>query len=104
MTALELSEIQAYLLNDFKEMSCSKFYLMQVKDAAAAKAFLATIAHGVTHANATINDTSLNIGFTSNGLKQLGYHETNMHSFFREVQGGNGNRSSPTFVRRLRKQ
>jgi Dyp-type peroxidase family len=88
MTALELSEIQAYLLNDYKEMGCSKYYLMQVKDAAATKAFLASIAHGITHANASINDTSLNIAFTSNGLKQLGYHEANMHSFSREFREG----------------
>jgi len=88
MTALELSEIQSFLLNDYKEMSCSKYYLMQVKDAVAAKSFLAAIAHGITHANATSGDTSLNIGFTSNGLKQLGYHETNMHSFSREFREG----------------
>ena len=88
MTALELSEIQSFLLKDYKEMSCSKYYLMQVKDAVAAKSFLAAIAHGITHANATINNTSLNLGFTSNGLKQLGYNETNMHSFSREFREG----------------
>jgi Dyp-type peroxidase family len=88
MTALELSEIQAYLLSDYKEMGCSKYYLMQVKDAAATKSFLTAVAHGVTHANAAIKDTCLNIGFTSNGLKQLGYHETNMHSFSREFREG----------------
>ena len=88
MIALELSEIQAFLLNEYKEMGFSKYFLLQVKDAAAAKSFLAAIAHGVTHANATINNTCLNIGFTSNGLKQLGYHETNMHSFSREFREG----------------
>ncbi len=88
MTALELSEIQAYLLSDYKEMGYSKYYLMQVKDAAATKSFLAAIAHGITHAEATITNTCLNIGFTSNGLKQLGYNETNMHSFSREFREG----------------
>jgi Dyp-type peroxidase family len=88
MTALELSEIQAYLLSDYQQMGYSKYYLMQVKDAAATKNFLAAIAHGITHANATITDTCFNIGFTSNGLKQLGYNETNMHSFSREFREG----------------
>ena len=37
MTALELSEIQAYLINDYKQMGSSRYYLLQVKDAAAAK-------------------------------------------------------------------
>ncbi len=88
MTSLELSEIQAYLLNEYKAMGSSKYYLVQVKDAAAAKSFLASIAHGITHASATIKDTCFNIGFTSNGLKQLGYNETNMHSFSREFREG----------------
>jgi len=88
MTALELSEIQAFLLNEYAAMGCSKYYLMQVKDAAATKTFLAYVAHSITHANVTVTDTCLNIGFTSNGLKQLGYHETNMHSFSREFREG----------------
>lgn len=88
MTALDLSEIQAFLLHEYKQMGSSKYYLMQVKDAAATKNFLAAIAHGITHAGATITNTCLNIGFTSNGLKQLGYNETNMHSFSREFREG----------------
>jgi len=50
MTALELSEIQAYLFKDYKEMGASKYYLLQVKDATAAKGFLAEIADSITHA------------------------------------------------------
>jgi Dyp-type peroxidase family len=88
MTALELSEIQAYLLSDYKEMGHSKYYLMQVKDVAATKNFLAAIAHGITNADADMKDTCLNIGFTSNGLIQLGYNETNMHAFSREFREG----------------
>ncbi|MEO6230219.1 MAG: hypothetical protein ABJB11_24110 [Ferruginibacter sp.] len=88
MTSLELSEIQAYLLSDYKAMASSRYYLVQVNDAAAAKRFLASIVHGITYASATIKDTCFNIGFTSNGLKQLGYNETNMHSFSREFREG----------------
>jgi len=89
MTPLELSEIQAYLLNDYKQMGCSTYYLVQVKDATAAKKFLAGVADSITHANAAINETSLNIGFTSKGLIALGYNnEENMHSFSREFREG----------------
>lgn len=88
MTALDLSEIQAYLLKDYSEMACSKYYLMQVTDPAAAKSFFSSVADNITHANASVTDTCLNIGFTSNGLKALGYHETNMHSFSREFREG----------------
>lgn len=89
MTPLELSEIQSYLINDYKEMGSSKYYLMQVQDATAAKNFVATIADNITHANASINDTALNIGFTSKGLIALGYNnEENMHTFSREFREG----------------
>jgi len=89
MTTLELSEIQAYLFKDYKEMGCSKYYLLQVKDATAAKSFLASIPDQVTNGNTTISDTCLNIGFTSKGLAALGYNdEENMHSFSREFREG----------------
>ena len=89
MTTLELSEIQAFLFNDYKEMGSSKYYLLQVKDANAAKNFLASIADNITHANTTINGSCLNIGFTSKGLTALGYNnEENMHSFSREFREG----------------
>lgn len=89
MTPLELSEIQAYLFNDYKEMGSSKYYLLQIKDSRAAKEFLASIADDVTHASATVNETYLNIGFTSKGLIALGYNnEENIKSFSREFREG----------------
>lgn len=89
MTPLELSDIQAYLFNDYKEMGCSRYYLLQVKDATSAKKFLATVADSITHANAAINETCLNLGFTGKGLIALGYNnEENMHSFSREFREG----------------
>ncbi len=88
MTALELSEIQSYLFNEYKEMGFSKYYLMQIQNTAAAKNFLAEVAGEVTHANAALKDSCLNIGFTRDGLKELGYHEENMHSFSREFREG----------------
>ena len=89
MSRLELSEIQALLFKDYKEMGSSKYYLMQVKDPSAAKKFLSSIADNITHANAAINETCLNIGFTSKGLMALGYNnEENMHTFSREFREG----------------
>ncbi len=89
MTSLELSDIQAYLFEEYKEMGCSRYYLVQVKDAKLAKKFLTSVADSITHANATINETCLNIGFTSQGLIALGYNnEENMHSFSREFREG----------------
>ena len=89
MAALELSEIQAYLINDYKAMVSSKYYLLQVKDTTAAKKFLTSVANSITHAHTPINETCLNIGFTSKGLIALGYNnEENMHTFSREFREG----------------
>lgn len=89
MALLELSEIQAYLFKEYKEMGSSKYYLLQVKNSKAAKEFIATIADNITHANTSIDETSLNIGFTSKGLIALGYNnEENMHTFSREFREG----------------
>ena len=89
MTSLELSEIQAYLFKDYKEMGCSKYYLLRVNEATAAKRFLASVADSITHAKTAIHETCFNIGFTSSGLTALGYnHEENMHSFSREFREG----------------
>jgi Dyp-type peroxidase family len=88
MTALELSEIQAYLFNDYKEMGSSKYHLMKVTDAVAAKKFLAAVADSITPADATTNENCLNIGFTSRGLEALGFNELTMHSFSREFREG----------------
>src|SRR5881394_4009319 len=89
MASLELSDIQSCLFQEYKEMGCSRYYLVQVKDATLTKKFLASVADSVTHANATNNETSLNIGFTSQGLIALGYNnEENMHSFSREFREG----------------
>lgn len=88
MTPLELSEIQAYLIKDYKEMGCSGYYLLQVKNAAAAKKFIASTADSITHVNAGIKESCLNIGFTSTGLKALGYKEKNLQSFSREFREG----------------
>lgn len=89
MAPLQLSEIQAYLFNEYKEMGSSKYYLLQVKDTASAKKFLSAIADNITHANAPVDEISLNIGFTGKGLMALGYsNEENMHSFSREFREG----------------
>jgi len=88
MTPIELSEIQAYLLNDLKEMGYSRYYLLKVKDATAAKKLIASIAGSISNAAVSAQDTSLNIGFTNTGLIALGLNEVNMHSFSREFREG----------------
>jgi Dyp-type peroxidase family len=88
MATLELSEIQAYLVKDYKEMGCSKYYLLQVTDAGEAKKFLSRAAGKITHIKSAVADSCLNLGLTSSGLKALGYKEKNLQCFTREFREG----------------
>lgn len=88
MATLELSEIQAYLVKDYKEMGCSKYYLLQVTDAGEAKNFLSRAADKITHIKSAVSDCCLNLGLTNSGLKALGYKEKNLQSFTREFREG----------------
>ena len=85
---LELSEIQAYLLHDYIDMRCSKYYLTQVTNGSNAKKFISDISGAVTHVNAETNDIRVHLGFTSSGLKEIGLKEMNINSFTREFREG----------------
>jgi len=88
MTQLELSEIQAFLVKEYKEMGSSKYYLLQITNAAYAKPFLSELSNTITHVNAEIKDTCINVGFTSQGLIALGLNKENLYTFSREFREG----------------
>ncbi len=88
MEQLELSEIQGFLVRDYKEMPFSKYFLLQVADAKKAKGFLKEISKEITSVNHTNANFYLNIGFTSAGLAALGLDPQNIHSFIREFREG----------------
>lgn len=88
MEQLELKDIQGFLLKEYKEMASSKYFLLQVTGAVAAKFFLETIADRITHAESAATEFYLNIGFTSTGLRAFGLKEINLESFTREFREG----------------
>ena len=88
MTPLETSEIQAFITQDYKHMGSSKYYLMQVTDAANAKKFLSSIADEITNIDSPKKEFKLNLGFTSEGLKNIGLDPFNIDSFSREFREG----------------
>ena len=88
MAQLNFSEIQAFLTHDYKDMGCSKYYLLQVTDSAAAKKFLSFVAGQITSMSLTGKNVNLNIGITSTGLLALGLKEKNLKSFTREFREG----------------
>jgi len=88
MQELELSEIQGFLVRDYKEMPFSKYFLLQVKAADKAKIFLKSISKKITSVTDKKESSFLNLGFTSAGLAALGLQPNNIQSFIREFREG----------------
>jgi len=88
MESIEISEIQAFLTREFKEMSSSRYYLLQVSDPSLAKQFLSVVTDNLTSITTPEKDSHLNIGFTKTGLQALGLNEKNLGTFSREFREG----------------
>ena len=88
MDQLELSEIQGFLVRDYKDMPFAKYYMLQVSDLDKARIFLKEIAENITTVIERSEDSYFNIGFTSAGLSALGLQPENVRSFIREFREG----------------
>ncbi|HSQ43643.1 MAG TPA: hypothetical protein VLM16_01525 [Ginsengibacter sp.] len=88
MQQLELSEIQGFLVRDYKEMPVSKYFLLQIADANKAKKFIENISKKITTIVYKNEQSYINIGFTGIGLTALGLHENNLRAFTREFREG----------------
>jgi len=88
MQQLELSQIQGFLVKEYKEMAFSKYFLLQVTDVNKAKAFIKEKSKKITTVASVIKDSCMNIGFTSAGLKALGLAQNNIRTFIREFREG----------------
>ena len=88
MEQLEFHEIQGLLLNEYKELTCSKYFLLQINNASLAKNFIIESASFITNAASVAKEQCINIGFTSKGFQRLGMNENNLRSFIREFREG----------------
>ncbi|MEO8413026.1 MAG: hypothetical protein ABI472_05175 [Ginsengibacter sp.] len=88
MNQLELSEIQGFLVRDYKNMPFSKYFLLQVSDNVMAKGFIKEISKKITTVTVNNESSYTNIGFTGVGLAALGLKENNIRSFTREFREG----------------
>ena len=86
--SLDLSDIQGFLINDYHDMAYSRYLLLQVTDAVAAKKFISMQTGSITNAATATGDNRLNIAFTAPGLNALGMDKANVHSFLREFREG----------------
>ncbi|HKV38162.1 MAG TPA: peroxidase [Blastocatellia bacterium] len=92
MEKLNLNEIQGIILRGYNHHPHSIYLFLQIEDAAKANKWLTAIVPEVTTSahwpkGAAKPDTSLNIAFSFEGLKRLGYQDTT-GTFSREFQQG----------------
>lgn len=88
MVTIDLTDVQGFLLRDYKRMAYSDFLLLQVTDAAPAKKWLKYISALITDATHIPENTCMNIGFTNHGLLALGLSQKNLDNFSKEFREG----------------
>ena len=88
MEKLEEADIQGYIVRGYKRMMYSRYVMLHVTDAAAAKAFLKNISGSITNVTHFPKSNCLNIAFTAQGLRALGMNEENLSNFRREFYEG----------------
>jgi len=88
METLELADIQGYIVRGYKHMMYSRYALLTVTDATAAKKFIRECAARITNVERHEKSNCLNIAFTAAGLRALGMKEKNMQHFTREFREG----------------
>jgi Dyp-type peroxidase family len=88
METLEMADIQGYIVRGYKHMMFSRYVMLHVTDATAAKRFIASIADSITNVTHFPKTNCLNIAFTSAGLRALGMKESNVKNFSREFSEG----------------
>src|SRR5436190_15641576 len=93
MVTLELDDIQGYIIRGYSNQQYSRFVILKITDASAAKAWLRNISDSITpatyiHDKSKLPNTALNIAITSAGLKTLGVANENINSFSLEFREG----------------
>jgi Dyp-type peroxidase family len=94
MATIELSDIQGIVLHGYGAYDVSRFVLLRVTDAAAARGWLRSVAESVSTADAVAPPTSgaaapvFNLAFTAAGLRALGLAEANLSGFSHEFREG----------------
>lgn len=89
MTPLKFHDIQGFVLSSYsKNLPCAAYLLLRINDAAGSRRWLNDLANKITTAEERREDFSLNIAFTSAGLKKLGLTPEELSTFSRPFQEG----------------
>jgi Dyp-type peroxidase family len=87
-TKLDLDDVQGLVARGYGHLKTATFLLLAIKDAAAARSWLADTSGAVTAAAARPGDHALNVAFTSSGLERLGLPPDALAMFSNEFVAG----------------
>jgi Dyp-type peroxidase family len=85
---LERNDIQGLVVSSYKHLTCAAYILLRISNAASARAWLAQRLGEITTAMGKHPEVSLNVAFTSNGLKALGLKPEALATFSFPFQEG----------------
>jgi Dyp-type peroxidase family len=85
---LELNDIQGIVIRGYGNLRAASYVLFRIDDPAAARNWLQVLANTVTTGDTRPEDTSVNIAFTSSGLRALGLAPETMAMFSQEFVDG----------------
>ena len=92
--AVDFSDIQGIVRFGYSSLTEASFFLLKIRDAKAARAWLATAPVSTAVERKTAPDTALQVAFTVDGLRALGMNEEVVESFAPEFLSGMGQNSS----------
>jgi Dyp-type peroxidase family len=79
--ALDLADSQGLIVRGYGTLHAARFLLGAVEDAAAARAWLATLAGRLDDARERPSELALNVAFTHPGLRRLGLSDSTLQGF-----------------------
>lgn len=85
---LERDDIQGLVVSSYKHLACAAYLLLRVSDAAAARTWLSQRLGEITTASGKHPHLSLNLAFTSSGLRTLGLKPETLATFSFPFQEG----------------
>lgn len=88
MHTIEKQDIQGFLLRGYGKMRNTRYFLLHITDAPAAKKWLDAVSNDISDGHHQPETTCLNLAITQAGLKQLGLHDENLQDFSREFREG----------------
>jgi deferrochelatase/peroxidase EfeB len=88
VTPVDLSDVQGLTAYGYSKLTEARFLLLRIRDAAAARAWIASAPVSTAEVRPSAPETALQIAFTASGLRSLGVPESAMAGFSPEFLKG----------------